>query len=197
MPGVESTSNGSQFTYFLTAPMQAFCQLAGITSDIDSVCTFLEESSICGILISIFWALLLGFQDTYANAEIILFSALEQYEGILCTSVGLNNVWGQILPDPFLRRLIVRYLFPYISTFNVLTICHLVGRLALHHRLKIVSWPLPKHESGYLTWLVNSTQLELLSIAIFPANRRWACEQVYGGVKGNSGRMVLQHHTCT
>uniref|UniRef100_A0A0E0M2A1 Uncharacterized protein n=1 Tax=Oryza punctata TaxID=4537 RepID=A0A0E0M2A1_ORYPU len=85
MPGVESTSNGSQFTYFLTAPMQAFCQLAGITSDIDS--------------------------DTYANAESIIFSALEQYEGILCTSVGLNNVWGQILPDPFLRRLIVRFIF--------------------------------------------------------------------------------------
>ncbi|OEL25197.1 Protein SCAI [Dichanthelium oligosanthes] len=65
MPGVESTGHGSQFTYFLTAPMQAFCQLAGITSDIDT--------------------------DTYANAENILFSALEEYEGILCTSVGLNN----------------------------------------------------------------------------------------------------------
>ncbi|GJN33701.1 hypothetical protein PR202_gb22322 [Eleusine coracana subsp. coracana] len=45
--------------------------------------------------------------DTYANAENILVSALEEYEGILCTSVGLNNVWGQILPDPFLRRLIL------------------------------------------------------------------------------------------
>ncbi|KAL6844667.1 hypothetical protein ACP4OV_025326 [Aristida adscensionis] len=85
MPGAESTGNGSQFTYFLTAPMQAFCQLAGITSDIDS--------------------------DTYANAENILFSALEEYEGILCTSVGLNNVWGQIIPDPFLRRLILRFIF--------------------------------------------------------------------------------------
>uniref|UniRef100_J3MYC7 Protein SCAI n=1 Tax=Oryza brachyantha TaxID=4533 RepID=J3MYC7_ORYBR len=85
MPGAESTGNGSQFTYFLTAPMQAFCQLAGITSEIDS--------------------------DTYANAETILFSALEQYEGILSTSVGLNNVWGQILPDPFLRRLILRFIF--------------------------------------------------------------------------------------
>ncbi|XP_066397456.1 uncharacterized protein [Miscanthus floridulus] len=85
MPGVESTAHGSQFTYFLTAPMQAFCQLAGITSDIDT--------------------------DTYANAENILFSALEEYEGILCTSVGLNNVWGQILPDPFLRRLILRFIF--------------------------------------------------------------------------------------
>ncbi|TVU09910.1 hypothetical protein EJB05_43409 [Eragrostis curvula] len=85
MPGAESTAHGSQFTYFLTAPMQAFCQLAGITSDIDT--------------------------DTYANAENILVSALEEYEGILCTSVGLNNVWGQILPDPFLRRLILRFIF--------------------------------------------------------------------------------------
>ncbi|XP_003578272.3 protein SCAI homolog isoform X1 [Brachypodium distachyon] len=85
MPGADSMGNGSQFTYFLTAPMQAFCQLAGITSDIDS--------------------------DTYANAENILFSAMEQYEETLCTSVGLNNVWGQILPDPFLRRLILRFIF--------------------------------------------------------------------------------------
>jgi hypothetical protein len=38
MPGAECTAHGSQFTYFLTAPMQAFCQLAGITSDIDIVC---------------------------------------------------------------------------------------------------------------------------------------------------------------
>jgi len=85
MPCVESMGHGSQFTYFLTAPMQAFCQLAGITSDIDT--------------------------DTYANAENVLFSAFEEYEGILCTSVGLNNVWGQILPDPFLRRLILRFIF--------------------------------------------------------------------------------------
>jgi len=65
-------------------------------------------------MISIVIFILLGFQDTYANAENILFSAFEEYEGILCTSVGLNNVWGQILPDPFLRRLILRYLIPYI-----------------------------------------------------------------------------------
>jgi len=65
-------------------------------------------------MISIVIFILLGFQDTYANAENILFSAFEEYEGILCTSVGLNNVWGQILPDPFLRRLILRYRIPYI-----------------------------------------------------------------------------------
>ena len=53
-------------------------------------------------------------QDTYANAENILFSALEEYEETLCTSVGLNIVWGQILPDPFLRRLILRYINAYL-----------------------------------------------------------------------------------
>jgi hypothetical protein len=73
--------------------------------------------------------LLLGFQDTYTNAENILFSALEEYEGILCTSVGLNNVWGQILPDPFLRRLILRYLIHIFSTFKA--ICMDIWHLAV------------------------------------------------------------------
>jgi len=40
-----------------------------------------------------------------------LNAALEQYEETLCTSVGLNIVWRQILPDPFLRRLILRFIF--------------------------------------------------------------------------------------
>jgi hypothetical protein len=121
MPGVESMGHGSQFTYFLTAPMQAFCQLAGITSDIDTVSSLFEELTIRYFLkkiISRVGFVLLGFQDTYANAENILFSALEEYEGILCTSVGLNNVWGQILPDPFLRRLILRYLVHIFATFK-------------------------------------------------------------------------------
>jgi hypothetical protein len=121
MPGVESMGHGSQFTYFLTAPMQAFCQLAGITSDIDTVSSLFEELPIRYFLkkiISRVGFVLLGFQDTYANAENILFSALEEYEGILCTSVGLNNVWGQILPDPFLRRLILRYLVHIFATFK-------------------------------------------------------------------------------
>jgi hypothetical protein len=65
-------------------------------------------------MISIVIFILFCFQDTYANAENILFSAFEEYEEILCTSVGLSNVWGQILPDPFLRRLILRYIIPYI-----------------------------------------------------------------------------------
>ncbi|RRT66775.1 hypothetical protein B296_00039914 [Ensete ventricosum] len=31
------TSSGSQFTYFLTAPLQAFCQLVGLSSDVEAV----------------------------------------------------------------------------------------------------------------------------------------------------------------
>jgi hypothetical protein len=115
MPGAESVCNGGQFTYFLTAPMQAFCQLAGITSDIDIVRSFHVLSWL--ILRYLSWrsdSFGSLFQDTYANAENILFSALEQYEETLSTSVGLNIVWGQILPDPFLRRLILRYINAYL-----------------------------------------------------------------------------------
>jgi hypothetical protein len=116
MPGAESVCNGGQFTYFLTAPMQAFCQLAGITSDIDVVRSFMLELSTPEIFISVVLFFRSWFQDTYANAENILLSALEQYEETLCTSVGLNIVWGQILPDPFLRRLILRYINSYLQS---------------------------------------------------------------------------------
>jgi hypothetical protein len=34
---VDTTHNGSQFTFFLTAPLQAFCQMVGLTSDSDMV----------------------------------------------------------------------------------------------------------------------------------------------------------------
>ncbi|MQM16321.1 hypothetical protein Taro_049276 [Colocasia esculenta] len=77
-------SNRRQFTFFLTCPLLAFCQLAGL-SDID--------------------------QDSYDNAEIILSMVLAQWEVILCTSVSLNQVYAQVLSDPFLRRLILRFIF--------------------------------------------------------------------------------------
>ncbi|XP_008805899.2 protein SCAI homolog [Phoenix dactylifera] len=79
------TLNGSQFTYFLTAPLQAFCQLVGLSSDVEA--------------------------DVYRNAEGILSSALAEWEVILCTCNSLNQVWAQVLPDPFLRRLILRFIF--------------------------------------------------------------------------------------
>ncbi|KAK8942191.1 hypothetical protein KSP40_PGU017823 [Platanthera guangdongensis] len=76
---------GSQFTYFLTAPLLAFIQLVGLKSDIDV--------------------------DVYSSAESILSSAIAEWEVILCTSEGLDQVWAQVLPDPFLRRLILRFIF--------------------------------------------------------------------------------------
>ncbi|XP_073105685.1 uncharacterized protein [Elaeis guineensis] len=77
--------NGSQFTYFLTAPLHAFCQLVGLSSDVEA--------------------------DVYNNAESILSSALDEWEVILCTCNCLDQVWAQVLPDPFLRRLILRFIF--------------------------------------------------------------------------------------
>ncbi|XP_020083165.1 protein SCAI isoform X1 [Ananas comosus] len=81
----DCANNGSQFTYFLTAPLQAFCQLVGFSSDIEA--------------------------NVYSSAETILSSALAEWEVVLCTSDDLNLVWGQVLPDPFLRRLILRFIF--------------------------------------------------------------------------------------
>ncbi|KAG6773509.1 hypothetical protein POTOM_020791 [Populus tomentosa] len=83
--GVDITHNGSQFTFFLTAPLQAFCQMVGITSDSD--------------------------MDSYNDAEEILSLAFSEWEVILSTSKGLDLVWAQVLSDPFLRRLILRFIF--------------------------------------------------------------------------------------
>lgn len=79
------TPNGGQFTFFLTSPLLAYCQLIGLSSEIDV--------------------------DAYNNAETILSSTLAEWEVTLCTSNSLDPVWAQVLPDPFLRRLIVRFIF--------------------------------------------------------------------------------------
>lgn len=78
--------NGSQFTFFLTAPLSAFCQLVGLSySDTEA--------------------------DVYNDAEDILSTAFSEWEVILCTSTSLDLVWAQVLSDPFLRRLILRFIF--------------------------------------------------------------------------------------
>ncbi|CAN1829241.1 Protein SCAI [Linum perenne] len=82
--------NGSQFTFFLTSPLQAFCQMVGLnTSDIDT--------------------------DEYNSAEEILATAFTEWEVILCTSRNLDLVWAQVLLDPFLRRLILRSVLMFFS----------------------------------------------------------------------------------
>ncbi|XP_043720138.1 protein SCAI-like isoform X2 [Telopea speciosissima] len=84
--GADLTQNGSQFTFFLSSPLQAFCQLFGLSpSDTDP--------------------------DMYNKAENILSTTFSEWEVILCKSTSLHLVWAQVLSDPFLRRLILRFIF--------------------------------------------------------------------------------------
>ncbi|XP_062113901.1 uncharacterized protein LOC133824897 isoform X2 [Humulus lupulus] len=79
-------STGSLFTVFLTAPLQAFCLLLCISdSDVE--------------------------MDTYVEAEKLLSSSLNDWGVNLAASDALHPVWAQILRDPFLRRLVLRFLF--------------------------------------------------------------------------------------
>ncbi|KAG6663830.1 protein SCAI homolog isoform X2 [Carya illinoinensis] len=78
--------NGSLFTIFLTAPLQAFGLLLGLSgSDIE--------------------------MDTFNEAEKLLSLSLSDWGLTLATSDTLNPVWAQTLSDPFLRRLLLRFLF--------------------------------------------------------------------------------------
>ncbi|KAK4593669.1 hypothetical protein RGQ29_017676 [Quercus rubra] len=92
-------TSGRLFTIFLTAPLQAFCLLLGHSgSDID--------------------------MDLFNKAEKLLSSSLNAWGSALATSNTLNPVWAQTLSDPFLRRLLLRFLFCqavltlYAPTFN-------------------------------------------------------------------------------
>eukprot|EP00258_Populus_trichocarpa_P020427 XP_006388834.2 protein SCAI [Populus trichocarpa] len=71
---------------FLTTPLQAFCLLIGLSGpDVE--------------------------MDTYNKAEKLLSSSLNAWGLTLATSDMLDPVWAQILGDPFLRRLLLRFLF--------------------------------------------------------------------------------------
>ncbi|KAM1161249.1 hypothetical protein ACFX2B_000370 [Malus domestica] len=80
------TQNGSQFTFFLTAPLAAFSQLVGFSSSDTEA-------------------------EVYSNAESLLSAAFSEWEVILCTTTSLDLVWAQVISDPFLRRLILRFIF--------------------------------------------------------------------------------------
>ncbi|KAK4417044.1 protein SCAI [Sesamum alatum] len=84
--GVDVVQHGSQFTFFLAAPLQAFCQLVDYNFTSDDM-------------------------DIYDTGESILATAFSKWEEILCTSTDLDLVWAQLLCDPFLRRLILRFIF--------------------------------------------------------------------------------------
>lgn len=78
--------SGNLFTMFLTVPVQAFCRLHGHTGSDNE-------------------------KDKYENAEKILSSSLKKWETTLATASTLSPVWAQILCDPFLRRLLLRFIF--------------------------------------------------------------------------------------
>ncbi|KAJ4952419.1 hypothetical protein NE237_029251 [Protea cynaroides] len=83
--GADPTQNGSQFTCFRTSPLRAVCQLFGLSpSHTDTTCTTKPR--------------------TYSTA-------LSEWEVILCKSTSLDLVWAQVLSDPFLPRLILRFIF--------------------------------------------------------------------------------------
>lgn len=79
-------NNGSLFTFFLTAPLPAFCRLVGVS------------------------AVNLG-TGAYEQAEKLLSSFLSEWGGILAVSSSLDFVWARVLSDPFFRRLILRFIF--------------------------------------------------------------------------------------
>ncbi|KAA0044716.1 protein SCAI [Cucumis melo var. makuwa] len=93
---VDTIQSGSQFTFFLTAPLPAFCEMVGLSSANLDI-------------------------DVYNDADTILSSAFSDWEIILCTSTSLNIVWAQVLSDHFLRRLILRFIFcrAVLSFFNI------------------------------------------------------------------------------
>nr|GMC67683.1 protein SCAI [Ipomoea batatas]GME11628.1 protein SCAI [Ipomoea batatas] len=85
-PSSGAMRNGSQFTFFLAAPLQAFCELVGINPIDDDL-------------------------EHYNDAESIISTAFSEWEIMLCTTTSLDLVWAQVLSDPFLRRLLLRFIF--------------------------------------------------------------------------------------
>nr|GEV10472.1 protein SCAI isoform X1 [Tanacetum cinerariifolium] len=78
--------SGSQFTSFLTVPLQSLIVLLGFTgSDID--------------------------MEKLNKAQTVLTSSLDQWGEMLASLDTLHPVWAQVLEDPFLRRLLLRFIF--------------------------------------------------------------------------------------
>ncbi|KAK1413397.1 hypothetical protein QVD17_35170 [Tagetes erecta] len=78
--------SGSQFTSFLTVPLQAFIILLGFSgSDIQ--------------------------MENLNKAQKILSLSLNKWGEMLASSDTIHPVWAQVLGDPFLRRLLLRFIF--------------------------------------------------------------------------------------
>lgn len=88
MPNGDSSwqANGSLFTIFLTAPIQALCLLLGFSGSDVQV-------------------------DMYEKVNRLLSSSLSDWGLTLASSGILDPVWSQVFCDPFLRRLLLRFIF--------------------------------------------------------------------------------------
>ncbi|KAL8248979.1 hypothetical protein R6Q59_005847 [Mikania micrantha] len=80
----DMTQSGSQFTLFLTDPLQACWQMLGLTFS--------------------------GEVDVMEDSGSIVSSAFAEWEVILCTSTSLDLVWAQVLSESLLRRIILRFI---------------------------------------------------------------------------------------
>lgn len=84
--GDSTRHSGSQFTMFLTAPLQAFYLLIGNNGmDIE--------------------------REVYNKAEELLSLSLNEWATTLVASSSLHPVWVEVLGDPLLRRLLLRFIF--------------------------------------------------------------------------------------
>lgn len=104
--------SGSLFTIFLTAPVQAFCLLIGISgSDIETVGRDKSSYSLYtsfSFLLFVCMLTTVMCQDVFTKAERVLSSSMNEWASTLAASDTLHPVWSQILKDPFLRRLLLR-----------------------------------------------------------------------------------------
>ncbi|KAL5705132.1 hypothetical protein ACHQM5_023474 [Ranunculus cassubicifolius] len=135
--GTDPTNTAaSQFTFFLTSPLQAFCQLVSLSA-----------SEITD-------------KDTLDKAESILSTAFSEWEVKLCTLTGLDLVWAQVLSDPFLRRLILRFIFcrSVLSLFCSLEDCDQYVPICLP--------PLPDYVSTTSEVVQHNVQLLATSLGV-------------------------------
>ncbi|KAF7065536.1 hypothetical protein CFC21_071630 [Triticum aestivum] len=84
--GDSTRQSGSQFTMFLTAPLQAFCFLIG-NNGLDII------------------------DKDYNKAEELLSLSLNEWAMTLVASSSLDPAWVEVLGDPLLRRLLLRFIF--------------------------------------------------------------------------------------
>lgn len=88
LPAVESSRqpSGSMFTTFLTAPLQSFILLLGFAGS--------------GIE-----------KDLFSEAEKLLQASFNKLGSLLAMDESIDPTWAQTLTDPFLRRLLLRFIF--------------------------------------------------------------------------------------